>query len=30
MLTTSVMVTEVPEEEKKPPMPAGGGMGDMY
>jgi chaperonin GroEL len=30
MLTTSVMVTEVPEEEKKAPMPPGGGMGDMY
>ncbi|HXX80982.1 MAG TPA: chaperonin GroEL [Thermodesulfovibrionales bacterium] len=31
MLTTSVMVSELPEEEKKmPPMPGGGGMGDMY
>ncbi len=29
MLTTSVMVSELPEEEKKPPMP-GGGMGEMY
>jgi chaperonin GroEL len=30
MLTTSVMVADLPEEEKKmPPMP-GGGMGDMY
>ncbi len=30
MLTTEVMITEIPEEEKKmPPMP-GGGMGDMY
>jgi chaperonin GroEL len=31
MLTTSVMVADLPEEEKKmPPMPGGGGMGDMY
>ncbi len=31
MLTTEVMVTEVPEEKKSPPMPGhGGGMGDMY
>ncbi|MDX9715082.1 MAG: chaperonin GroEL [Dissulfurispiraceae bacterium] len=30
MLTTEVMITELPEEDKKmPPMP-GGGMGDMY
>ncbi|HTZ19199.1 MAG TPA: chaperonin GroEL [Dissulfurispiraceae bacterium] len=31
MLTTEVMISEIPEEEKKmmPPMP-GGGMGDMY
>lgn len=30
MLTTEVMITDIPEEEKKmPPMP-GGGMGDMY
>ncbi len=30
MLTTEVMITEIPEEDKKmPPMP-GGGMGDMY
>jgi chaperonin GroEL len=27
MLTTEVMITEIPEEEKKPPMPAGP---DMY
>jgi len=30
MLTTEVMVTEIPEEKKMPPMPGGGGMGDMY
>ena len=31
MLTTSVMISELPEEEKKmPPMPGAGGMGDMY
>ncbi|OGW43079.1 MAG: chaperonin GroL [Nitrospirae bacterium RBG_16_43_11] len=31
MLTTEVMVSEIPEEkEKMPRMPAGGGMGDMY
>jgi len=30
MLMTAVMITEIPEEEKKPPMPGGGGMGDMY
>jgi chaperonin GroEL len=31
MLTTEVMITEIPEDDKKmmPPMP-GGGMGDMY
>ncbi|MBA4348994.1 MAG: chaperonin GroEL [Thermodesulfovibrio sp.] len=30
MLTTEVMITDIPEEDKKmPPMP-GGGMGDMY
>ncbi|MBN2654184.1 MAG: chaperonin GroEL [Nitrospirae bacterium] len=30
MLTTEVMIAELPEEDKKmPPMP-GGGMGDMY
>jgi hypothetical protein len=30
MLTTSVMIAELPEEEKKmPPMP-GGGMEGMY
>jgi chaperonin GroEL len=31
MLTTEVMVAELPEEKPKaPPMPGGGGMGDMY
>ncbi len=31
MLTTEVMVSDIPEEkEKMPRMPAGGGMGDMY
>ena len=31
MLTTSVMISELPEEEKKmPPMPGGGGMEGMY
>jgi chaperonin GroEL len=29
LLTTEVMITELPEEEKKPAMP-GGGMGEMY
>jgi chaperonin GroEL len=31
MLTTEVMVADIPEEKKAPPMPGGsGGMGDMY
>lgn len=30
MLTTEVMITEMPEEEKKMPAMPGGGMGDMY
>ena len=31
LLTTECMITEVPEKEKAPPMPpGGGGMGDMY
>ncbi len=31
MLTTEVMVTELPEEKKEPAMPGGGGhMHDMY
>ncbi len=31
LVTTECLVTEIPEEEKTPAMPAGGGgMGDMY
>ncbi len=30
MLTTSVLVTDIPEETKAPEMPPGGGMGGMY
>jgi chaperonin GroEL len=31
MLTTSVMITDIPEEEKAPKMPPGAGMGgEMY
>jgi chaperonin GroEL len=30
MLTTEVMVAELPEEKKTPPMPGGGGMEGMY
>ncbi len=30
MLTTSVMVTDIPEEKREPSMPGRGGMGDMY
>lgn len=31
MLTTEVMVAEIPEEKPKDSaMPPGGGMGDMY
>ncbi|MFQ5454740.1 MAG: chaperonin GroEL [Nitrospirota bacterium] len=35
MITTEVMITDIPEEKKMPPMPPGGmggmgGMGDMY
>ena len=31
MLTTEVMITELPEDDKKmPPMPGGGGMEGMY
>jgi chaperonin GroEL len=26
MLTTEALIHEIPEEEKKPPMPHGGGM----
>jgi chaperonin GroEL len=29
LLTTEALVTEVPEKEKAPPMPPGGGMGGM-
>ena len=29
-LTTECIVTDIPEEEKMPPMPAGGGMPGMY
>jgi chaperonin GroEL len=30
LLITDVLITDKPEKEKMPPMPAGGGMGDMY
>jgi chaperonin GroEL len=30
MLTTEALVTEIPEKEKAPPMPPGGGMDGMY
>jgi len=30
MVTTEALVTDMPEKEKSPPMPHGGGMGDMY
>lgn len=30
LLTTQAVVVEKPEKEKMPPMPPGGGMGDMY
>lgn len=30
LLITECLVTEIPEKEKMPPMPPGGGMGDMY
>jgi chaperonin GroEL len=30
MLTTAVMVTDIPEEKPEPAMPPGGGMGGMY
>ena len=30
MLTTEALVAEIPEKEKTPPMPGGGGMGGMY
>ena len=30
LLITEVLITDKPEKEKMPSMPAGGGMGDMY
>ncbi len=30
LLTTEALVSEIPEEKKEAPMPAGGGMGGMY
>jgi len=32
LITTECLVTDIPEKEKMPPMPhgGGGGMGDMY
>jgi len=30
MLTTEVVIADIPEEKKAPQMPPGGGMGDMY
>jgi chaperonin GroEL len=30
LLTTMATIVEKPKEEKAPPMPPGGGMGDMY
>lgn len=30
VLITESLVADIPEKEKTPPMPAGGGMGDMY
>jgi chaperonin GroEL len=30
MLTTEALVSEIPEKEKTPAMPSGGGMGGMY
>jgi chaperonin GroEL len=30
ILTTEAMITDIPEKEKTPPMPPGGGYGDMY
>jgi chaperonin GroEL len=30
LLTTEAVVVEKPEKDKAPPMPGGGGMGDMY
>ena len=30
ILITEALVTDIPEKEKAPPMPAGGGMEGMY
>jgi len=30
MLTTEALVSEIPEEDKKPAMPGGGGMGGDF
>jgi chaperonin GroEL len=30
LITTEATIVEKPEKEKMPPMPPGGGMGDMY
>jgi hypothetical protein len=30
LLTTEATIVEKPKEDKAPPMPPGGGMGDMY
>jgi chaperonin GroEL len=30
LLTTEATIVEKPKQEKAPPMPPGGGMGDMY
>jgi chaperonin GroEL len=30
ILTTDALVTDVPEKEKMPPMPPGGGMGGDF
>jgi chaperonin GroEL len=29
LLTTETIITDLPEKEKAPPMPPGGGMGGM-
>jgi chaperonin GroEL len=30
LLTTEALISEIKEDQKAPPMPQGGGMGDMY
>jgi len=30
VLITECLVADIPEKDKTPSMPAGGGMGDMY